>query len=95
MKGFELAYAFLVSHFFFWRGIADEIFGLVLQLNLLVIKDRDFYRIWSPLPSWALIGKLYPFEYVLKEEVCATDLRRYIVGMISDLGKIGYLYRIF
>ena len=72
--------------------IADEIFRLVLEQNLLLIKDRDFYRIWSPLARWAFIGKLYPFEYVLmKEEVCATDLRRYIVDMISEENPLFYV----
>ncbi|KAJ8448049.1 hypothetical protein Cgig2_028925 [Carnegiea gigantea] len=70
---------------------SDEIFILVLEQNLRVIKDRDFYRIWSPLASWVSIGKLYPFECVLKEEACATDLRRYIVDMISEENPLYYV----
>ncbi|KAJ8448060.1 LOW QUALITY PROTEIN: hypothetical protein Cgig2_028936 [Carnegiea gigantea] len=70
---------------------SDEIFRLVLEQNLQVIKDRNFYRIWSPLASWPLIGKLYPFEYVLKQEVCVTDLRRYIVDMISEENPLYYV----
>lgn len=66
----------------------------MLEQNLQVIKDRDFYRLWSPLASWALIGKLYPFEYVLlKEEFCATDLRRYIVDMISEENPLYFVAR--
>ncbi|KAJ8421802.1 hypothetical protein Cgig2_000248 [Carnegiea gigantea] len=65
---------------------SDEIVRLVLEQNL-----QRFYRMWPPLASWALIGKLYPFEYALKEEVCATDLRRYIVGMISEENPLYYV----